>query len=105
MATIPHLDLPFRILSSRRAAVVEQDSESEIENCVETILRYTHGDRPERPTFGIPDLTFSFPNPSVPVITDWITQWEPRTTMVVGDPVIDKIRPLIQKIVVEEGNG
>ena len=96
MATIPHFDIPFRFVN-RAAAITEQDSEHEIDNCVETIVRYQHGDRPENADFGIPDLTFSLPGLEADIVRGAIRTYEPRADVDVDDP---KIEELVQTIAV-----
>jgi hypothetical protein len=98
---IPHFAIPFRINGVRGAVVTEQDSEQEILDCVEVIIRYQHGDRPEKPDFGIPDLTFSEPSPNTNLIKQYVDLWEPRIDMDIGEAVLNQIDPLIQYIHVE----
>jgi phage baseplate assembly protein W len=102
MAENPHFAIPFRLNGYKGAFVTEQDSEEEIQDCVEVIVRYTEGQRPEKPEFGIPDITFSMPSPDVTHIRRSILAWEPRTTMDVGKAIFDRIDPMIQRIRVEE---
>lgn len=93
---IPHFDIPFRFVN-RTTAVANQDSDREVMNCVETIVRYQHGDRPERPVFGVPDFTFELPGIEIPLIQESIREQEPRSNVQVTDPVIEE---LIQTIVI-----
>lgn len=101
---IPHFAIPFRIDGARGARVTEQDSEIEIMNCVEVILRYPQEHRPEKPEFGIPDLTFSEPHPDERLIQLALVEWEPRIEMHVHQAEIDSIDQLIQRIRVEHHN-
>jgi phage baseplate assembly protein W len=101
MADIPHFAIPFRIDGARGAIVNEQDSDEEITDCAETVLRYEIGQRPERPEFGIPDQTFAEPEPDVSLIQEALVRWEPRTNLIVGESVVDTIDELITKIRVE----
>lgn len=50
-------DLPFR-LSGDGFAQVDQDSEDDINNCVEAVMRFRPGQRSMLPEFGIRDLAF-----------------------------------------------
>lgn len=95
---IPHFGIPFFIDPDRGAHVEEQDSEEEILDCVETILRYQKNQRPESPDFGIPDVTFSEPLVNVGPIQSALIHWEPRIETKVNSPTVDN---LIQTIVVE----
>ena len=94
---IPHFDIPFRFLNNKRAAVTEQDTDAEIMDCVEAIVRYKHGDRPERIEFGIPDFTFHLPGIDGSLIQESIREFEPRADVQVGQT---KIEDLIQSVVV-----
>lgn len=94
---IPHFDIPFKINGVRGALVVEQDSEDEIMNCLETILRYQKGQRPEQPEFGVPDVVFSEPTVDVTRIQEALIEWEPRVEAKVNQPIVTD---LIHTIVV-----
>jgi hypothetical protein len=94
---IPHFALPFRIRGARGAVVNEQDSEAEILACVEAIVRYQKGQRPEKPDFGIDDPTFSSPLVDSRAIEADINEFEPRTHVSVSDPVV---QDLIQSITI-----
>lgn len=102
---IPHFALPFRIVGARGAIINEQDSEAEIMDCVDTILRYNQGHRPEKLEFGIPDQTFESPVVDGRRIQEALNEWEPRVEMIVGQSVVDLVDNLIQKITVERGKG
>jgi len=104
MTDIPHFAIPFRFDGSRGAVVDEQDSADEIMACVETICRYTIGDRPEKPEFGLPDQTFASPTPKEELIRSTIAVWEERVGVDVGRTILDKLNPLIQNIKVEAVN-
>lgn len=54
----PHFALPFRFLGTA-FAVNEQDTDDDITDCVEAILRTPVGSRVEAPDFGVPDQTFA----------------------------------------------
>lgn len=74
---IPHLDWPIR-MTSGGLAVVEQDSEREIENCVRVILQYPRGYRIEEPDFGIDPQEFRMGGADLDHIKSQIIEWEPR---------------------------
>lgn len=95
---IPHFAMPFRIDGPNGAVVNDQDSEQEISDCVEAIVRYDQGRRPESPDFGLPDLTFSTPTVDEVHVEAYINRWEPRVQTTVGATVIDRLNPLIQEI-------
>lgn len=79
MVDVPHFALPFRV-ENGAIAVVEQDSNEEIEDCVESILRTFVGTRIDNPDFGIPDEAFfqQTPSASAQVYVAAIEEMEPR---------------------------
>lgn len=99
---VPHFAIPLRFTPGLGAVVTEQDSDQEIEDCVETIIRFPTGQRPEEPTFGIPDQTFAFPTVDLTKIQAAIAKWEPRAHSIVKTTLIDN---LINKIRVEGGGS
>lgn len=92
----PHLRVPFAITGSS-AAVVEQDSAEEIEQCVEACLRTTLGSRIEAPEYGIPDETFTqlSPNPTADVYLTDVEKAEPRAHLL-GEA---RIEAMIERII------
>jgi phage baseplate assembly protein W len=100
MTDLPHFSYPFRF-ATPQVAVSEQDSLDEITDCVQVILLYPQGSRPELPAFGLPDPTFS-PRVDTDEIRSVIAEWEPRamtTFSAEPDPVdvaIARVRGLIQ---------
>src|SRR5687767_2556523 len=93
----PHFAAPFRF-GLKGAVVNEQDSEQEIDDCVETILRYEIGHRPEKPDFGRPELIFEESPIDITKLQEAIDTWEPRNEMAVGRANLDKLDELITKI-------
>jgi phage baseplate assembly protein W len=99
---IPHFAIPFRIDPQRGAYVTEQGSEQEIMDCVEVVMRYNPGDRPEKLTFGIPDETFK-EEVDVVSIANAVSEWEPRVELSVEsqinllDPLITKVRVMRER--------
>lgn len=90
MAEIPHLALPFRV-ERGRAAVVEQDSDEDVEQCVEAVLRYRPGERPEAPDFGTPDQTHRQGGADLQELADAVSRWEPRAHAVARDAGTDEL--------------
>jgi len=100
--TIPHFSLPFHFADQGTgyptAAVVQQDSDEEVVNCVEAIIRYSPDQRIEKPDFGTPDTTFGSPQPDIEVIRSSVAEFEPRADLAISqgyDPVdegLNKIR-------------
>ena len=77
MTETPHFDRPFR-LSGTRVAVVEQDSDEELVNCVWAIASTEVGSRDEAPEFGVPDLPFQETGFIDDALVASVQQWEPR---------------------------
>jgi hypothetical protein len=83
---IPHISLPFRFVpyTDQRgelryeAAVNPQNSDEEVGDCIECIIRYPVGYRMEKPAFGTPDQLFKSPGPDVNEVHRHIETWEPR---------------------------
>lgn len=74
--TNPHFRVPFFV--GKSVAAVEQDSDEEVRQCVEAVVRTEVGTRIERPEFGIFDPTFQeFPG-GVDEIAAAVEEWEPR---------------------------
>lgn len=70
--------------------MVEQDSEDDVLNCVEVVLRTRIGERVELPDFGTPDITFLQQPISLQAIEAAITAGEPRSTQML-EQAPDKI--------------
>lgn len=77
MANLPHFDRPFRLATSS-FAVVEQDSDEELENAASAIVSTESGSREESPDFGVADLPFSDPTAVTSEIVAAIREYEPR---------------------------
>lgn len=90
MADIPHLASPLRI-DGTAAAVIEQDSDEDLLQCVATLLRTPVGSRDELPEYGVPDLAFRTDTGELQEeILAAIRQWEPRTAPM-SDAQIDDL--------------
>jgi phage baseplate assembly protein W len=82
----PHFDLPFRF-AGKSAAVVEQDSFEDIENCVVAALHTPVGFRTELPDFGTADNTFRLQPVTFAELLAEITRSEPRSSVIAdADP-------------------
>lgn len=92
---VPHFALPFR-LAGARFAVIEQDTDDEVLQSVEVIVRTRLGERIEVPDFGIPDPTFGT-NFDSGALRSHIARWEPRAnTSVASSP--DSLDELIRRV-------
>lgn len=101
MTDIPHFALPFRFVTLAggiQVAVNDQDTEEEIHDCVEAIIRYEAGQRPEAPDFGIDAQVFHVPVDPQPIL-EQIRDNEPRVDALVSSEP-DLIDNLITHVVV-----
>jgi phage baseplate assembly protein W len=94
--TVPQFAFPFHFEADGRAAVVEQNSDQEVIDCVEVLLRTPVGSRDDLPEYGIDDPTFET-EPDVAAILDAIDDWEPRA-QVNMDSEIDSKDELMRNI-------
>jgi phage baseplate assembly protein W len=83
---VPHLQVPFALALDGSASVVEQDTATEIAQCVQVLLATSKGSRSYVPDYGVEDPTFV--GPDVSAITQAIAEYEPRAdaTVSVGTP-------------------
>jgi hypothetical protein len=77
---VPHFDLPFRLKGSS-FAVVEQDTEQDVENCAEAIIRTPYGFRDDITGFGLPDQTFQDQNLNKQLLKQIVETQEPRVSV------------------------
>lgn len=105
---IPHLDLPFRFVGLNGVAgarVVEQDSSEDVLVCIQSILRFTQGERTELPEFGLPSLPFVEGDIDTDEIKAIVEEWEDRATAEVTQEIdlVDTALRLV-KVQTEGGN-
>lgn len=103
MPEIPRLALPFRVAGGR-AAVVEQDSDQEVLQCVETVMRYRPGDRVAAPDFGVPDQAHQQGGADLVTVADRIEVWEPRVQSLAESLGFDQLA-LSQRVLVRAGRS
>lgn len=101
---IPQFDLPFRISDAGTEAVVEQDSDKDINNAVESLARTRVGDRPARPTVGRSDkmLLSTSIDGMQQEIKRMINKYEPRARDVYTER---EIEDLVVRIRVKVGGN
>lgn len=92
-AYVPHFAFPFRF-GGPAAAVTEQDSLDEIGDCCTVVLLCPQGFRVELMEFGLPDPTFSSPDPDLNDVHVALDQWEPRAAA-----TLDQSRDLVDEAV------
>jgi len=102
---VPHFTTPFRWGSSGHVEIVEQDSDDDVFQCVEAIVRTPKGSRLELPDFGVPDLTFKEGGPTIEPVASAIQQYEPRaqTFIDLSDPA--DLEPFMSQINIGVGNN
>jgi phage baseplate assembly protein W len=94
---IPHFDLPFRYVGGK-AAVVEQDSPRDIQNCVEAVIRTHKGQRESLPDFGLQDYTFTVMPIDPGSLASIVEAQEPRAIVLAQeapddfDMLLDRVR-------------
>jgi phage baseplate assembly protein W len=88
---VPHFAIPFRVNASGSAAVLDQDSDEEIAQCVAVLMSTTVGERIELPDYGIPSPVFSMLSAHDDTdLAAAVGKWEPRATALVHSEVIDE---------------
>jgi phage baseplate assembly protein W len=97
---VPHLSVPFHLSGSGRFAVVEQDSDAELIQCVAVCLATPEGSRAEVPDYGSPRFEFTLPDANDVIAA--VTEWEPRVDLSVtvvqavsGDEGLARITALV----------
>lgn len=105
---VPHFALPFSIAANPdgtySARTVDQESQEEVHNCVEAVIRYEKGYRPEKPEFGITDHTFSMGELQTLDIVDDVRDQEPRAQISIRSQ-IDTIDQFISYMTVSVGDN
>ncbi len=110
MADIPQFKVPIRLVGED-FAVVEQDTEQEIEQGVEAVVRYRKGARLTLPKFGITDPAFVSEGPSATIAGDIaasVLEWEPRATVLIEQSsasIVDAIMGVVLRLRLTEGAG
>ena len=93
----PKLSFPFQFSATgRRALVVEQNSDEEIEACLEVLLLTVQGTREEVPEYGVPDQTFRMNGVSREQVLAAIRTWEPRADVQFNSQEIDHLVHRVQ---------
>jgi phage baseplate assembly protein W len=99
---VPHLAVPFRVVGDR-AVTVEQDSDSEVTQCVEVILRYRPGARVAAPDFGTPDQAHRQGGADIVTLVEHVERFEPRARvlaehegMTLGE-FVDRVRVSVER--------
>lgn len=95
--TVPELGFPFS-----RHNYVEKDSDAEIHDCVEVLLRTEIGEREEVPDYGVPDPTFREGGMDLEGTMAIVAEWEPRAEITLTrtslEGLVDRVRVgLIEK--------
>ena len=96
----PHFAFPFRRGLNGHVVVNEQDSDDDVIDCVEVLLRTNIGERLEEPDYGVIDQTFRMGGADVVYLRGVIAEWEERADIRFDqdemEDIIDRIRLRIQ---------
>jgi phage baseplate assembly protein W len=94
-----HFALPFMLGPDGQFAVVDQDSEADIEACIRAILLSRIGYRDDRPEFGIDDPTFRQGGVHLEALQATLATFEPRADRLLSrDPA--QLQGLVDRITV-----
>lgn len=92
--------MPFRFgVNGANAAVVQQDTQADVRNCVELVLRTEVGSRLHVPGFGIDDPTFSVQPVSTTALEQAVVENEPRA-VTTFESVVDLVTETMADITV-----
>lgn len=86
----PKLKVPIEI-SGSSAAVVEQDSDDEVIQCVTAIMRTRPGTRPDDSQMGVPDFAFRENGADIEAIRAVLVKYEPRARTMTDQELVDLI--------------
>lgn len=86
----PKLKVPLQI-QGKSAAVVEQDSDDEVVQCVIAILRTRIGTRPDDAEMGVPDFAFHQNGADLDVIRATLLKYEPRAKTLSDQEIEDLV--------------
>jgi phage baseplate assembly protein W len=81
---IPHFSFPFRP-DGTSFAVVEQDTPSEIQDCVQVCMLTPPGSRLVEPDYGVPEILYSQFPANIPGIIAALARWEPRASVTLDE--------------------
>lgn len=85
---VPKLKVPLRV-GAKGLECVEQDSDEEVLQCVEAILRTQPGTRPDDPAIGMPDFAFSENGVDPVVVRSILSRYEPRAEVMTDAELVE----------------
>ena len=99
----PHIAFPFKLSASGKNLLYrEQDTEDEVIDCVEVLVRTPVGSRLELPGYGVREQEFSMGGAVKEEIVSACAIWEPRAAVTLErepellDGLVDNLRLNIQ---------
>lgn len=88
----PHFRFPFQLTTDGKGPRVnDQDSQNDVEDCVEVVLSTLLGERQELPAYGLPDQVFQENGADLQIIDTVIDQWEPRAEATLSATEIEEL--------------
>lgn len=86
MVDVPHFAFPLKLSKGGSFAVVEQDSEDDVAQCVQVLLSTPVGSRVELPEYGVDAFEFTT-RVDRAAIASAIEDWEPRADVTLDDNI------------------
>ena len=107
MVDVPHFKFPFRLASSgTRVMVVEQDTQDEIMDCVEVLIRTEAGERIEAPEYGILDQTFRERGVDLGYVLSVIEEFEDRASVQLEEEgIVDLLHKVRLHVIGKDDDG
>lgn len=93
---VPHFSFPFHT-DGTSFAVVEQDTQEEIQQCVEILLLTPSDSRLVLPEYGTPETLFTQVPVNVSAIISKLNEWEPRAA-VDFNQTVDTVNQMVSHI-------
>lgn len=95
----PHIALPLRLnAGGTRVVCVEQDSEDEIFDCVEVLIRTPHGSRIDLPDYGLRDQEFTMGGAKKEEIYAAVEQWEGDRALIAIEESPSRLDSLVSNV-------
>lgn len=100
---VPHFLFPFK-LNGNAFAVIEQDTQQEVQQCVVILLLTPTGSRLVSPDYGTPEILYSQLPVNIPAILAKLSDWEPRASVALAQ-TLNTVNAMISYIRVNVTGG